>query len=119
MYGRGAGDMKEGVAAMVHAIVALRDLGYVPGGGGVTICMVVEEECTGSGALASLPTLDPSSTTPGNDGAGGGTGRTAVIVLEPLPWIVTAKLGVLFHRYRDREDVPRPVDVECPADARF
>ncbi len=104
---------------MVHASVALRDLGYVPDGGGVTICTVVEEEFTGNGALASLPALDPSSTAPGNDGAGVGTGRTVVIIPEPLPWIVTGKLGVLFHRYRDWEAVPRPVDVECPTDARF
>ncbi len=26
---------------------------------------------------------------------------------------------MLFHRYRDREAVPRLVDVECPTDARF
>ncbi len=85
MYGRGAGNMKVGVAAMVHAIVALLDLEYVPGGGCVTICTVVEEECTENGALASLPALDSSSTAPGDDGAGGVTGRTAVIILEPFP----------------------------------
>ncbi len=33
MYRRGVGDMKVGVAAMVHVIVALLDLGYVPAGG--------------------------------------------------------------------------------------
>ncbi len=26
---------------------------------------------------------------------------------------------MLFHRYRDREAVPQPVDVECPTDAQF
>jgi hypothetical protein len=46
---------------------------------------VIKEECTGNGVLALLPTLDPSSTVPGNDGVGGGTGRTAVIILEPFP----------------------------------
>jgi acetylornithine deacetylase len=94
MYGRGAGDMKAGVVAMVYAIVALRDLGYAPGGGGVTICTVIEEECTGNGALASLPA---SLAAHDEDGAGGGMGRrTAVIIPEPFPWIVTAQLGVLW-----------------------
>jgi acetylornithine deacetylase/succinyl-diaminopimelate desuccinylase-like protein len=66
MYGRGAGDMKGGVAVMVHTIMALRDLEYVPSGGGAMISMVVEEECTGN----SAPVIDPSSTAPGNDSVG-------------------------------------------------
>jgi acetylornithine deacetylase len=33
MYGRGAGDMKVGIVAMVYTMVALRDMGYAPGGG--------------------------------------------------------------------------------------
>ncbi|KAL3827115.1 hypothetical protein ACHAXA_002350 [Cyclostephanos tholiformis] len=90
MYGRGAGDMKAGVVAMIYAIVALRDLGYVPAGGGLTICTVVEEECTGNGALASLP-----ATLAVDVAMGEGT-RTAVIIPEPFPWIVTAQLGVIW-----------------------
>jgi acetylornithine deacetylase len=90
MYGRGAGDMKAGVVAMIYAIVALRDLGYVPAGGGLTICTVVEEECTGNGALASLP-----ATLAVDIAMGEGT-RTAVIIPEPFPWIVTAQLGVIW-----------------------
>ncbi len=111
--------MKAGVAAMVHAIVALRDLGYVPGGGGVTICTIIKEECTGNGTLALLPVLNPFSMAPGDNNVGGGTGRMVVIILEPFPWIVTAKLGVLFHHYRDQEAVPRPFDIKCPTDAQF
>ncbi|GKY87725.1 ArgE/DapE family deacylase [Sinisalibacter aestuarii] len=53
MYGRGADDMKVGVAEMVHALDALRDLGYVPDAR-VHIETVCEEECTGNGALATL-----------------------------------------------------------------
>ena len=97
MYGRGAGDMKAGVVAMIYAIVALRQLGYVPGGGGLTICTVVEEECTGNGALASIS--DDDGMVGGQCMIGTGdatTRRTAVIIPEPFPWIVTAQLGVLW-----------------------
>ena len=53
MYGRGAGDMKAGIAATVTAFRVLRQLGYQPAG---PVCLqsVVEEECTGNGALACL-----------------------------------------------------------------
>ncbi|KAL3816415.1 hypothetical protein ACHAXA_007351 [Cyclostephanos tholiformis] len=64
------------VAAIVYAIVALCDLGF--------------EECTGNGALASLPAALAA-----DDAMGEGT-RTAVIILEPFPWIVTAQLGVIW-----------------------
>ncbi len=74
MYGRGAGDMKVGVVVMVYAMVALRDMGYAPGGGGVTICTVVEEECTGNSALASLPASLAAHNEDGNGGGGNGDG---------------------------------------------
>jgi hypothetical protein len=57
--------------------------------------------------------------TPGNNGAGGGSGRKAVIIPELFPWRVTAQLGMLFHRYRDWEAMPSPVNIECLADAWF
>ena len=137
MYGRGSGDMKAGVVAMIYALVAIHRLGYMPGKGGVTICTVVEEECTGNGALASI--IDTSSGSSGDDGCfccpsnrrmsivpldimnddddnnnndidgaadaaatatkkGKSSGRTAVIIPEPFPWIVTAQMGVLWFR---------------------
>ena len=53
LYGRGAGDMKAGVSAMVFALVALRELGYAPGSD-IYVETVTEEECTGNGALSTL-----------------------------------------------------------------
>lgn len=53
MYGRGAGDMKSGLAAGIFAIEALRSAGLAPAAP-VYIQSVVEEECTGNGALACV-----------------------------------------------------------------
>jgi len=53
MYGRGAGDMKSGTAAMIFAMAALRRAGVMPA---ATVHMesVIEEECTGNGALSCM-----------------------------------------------------------------
>ena len=53
MHGRGANDMKSGVCAMVFALDALRDAGYLPGSD-VYVQTVTEEESTGNGALSTL-----------------------------------------------------------------
>ena len=53
LYGRGAGDMKAGLAAMVGAVRGLRALGLAPRGR-VELQSVVEEECSGNGALACV-----------------------------------------------------------------
>ncbi len=53
MYGRGANDMKAGVACMVFAMDALRTAGLEPAAD-VYIQSVTEEESTGNGALATL-----------------------------------------------------------------
>jgi acetylornithine deacetylase len=53
LYGRGSGDMKAGLAACVTAFDALKRCGYQPAAD-VFIQSVVEEECTGNGALACL-----------------------------------------------------------------
>lgn len=53
MFGRGVGDMKGGLVANLFALDALRQVGYLPAAD-VYIQSVVEEECTGNGALACL-----------------------------------------------------------------
>lgn len=53
MYGRGAHDMKSGVAAMVFAMDALRGAGLAPAAD-VHLQTVTEEESTGNGALSTL-----------------------------------------------------------------
>jgi acetylornithine deacetylase len=51
LYGRGAGDMKSGVAAMLLAVEAVRAAG-VQLRGDVIVESVIEEECGGNGTLA-------------------------------------------------------------------
>ena len=51
MYGRGAADMKAGVAAMLLAVEALR-AAHCELRGDVILESVIEEECTGNGTLA-------------------------------------------------------------------
>ena len=53
MYGRGSADMKAGIVANISALDALKSLGYQPAAR-VHVQSVVEEECTGNGALACL-----------------------------------------------------------------
>jgi acetylornithine deacetylase len=83
VYGRGAGDMKAGLAAMTGAVRALRSAGMelrAP----LQLQSVVEEECTGNGALQCL--LD-------------GHLADACVLTEPHPDHLTlAQVGVLwFH----------------------
>jgi len=53
MSGRGAGDMKAGLSANVFALDALARLGLAPAAE-LYLQSVIEEECTGNGALACL-----------------------------------------------------------------
>ena len=53
MYGRGVADMKAGIVSNLFALDALKSLGYLPAAN-VYFQSVVEEECTGNGALACL-----------------------------------------------------------------
>ncbi|AKI00225.1 acetylornithine deacetylase or succinyl-diaminopimelate desuccinylase [Hoeflea sp. IMCC20628] len=83
MYGRGAGDMKAGLASNLFALDALRHMGFAPAGD-VFIQSVVEEECTGNGALACLQR---------------GYKADAALIPEPFEEkLVTAQLGVLWFQ---------------------
>ncbi|MGI3163584.1 ArgE/DapE family deacylase [Pseudooceanicola sp. 200-1SW] len=83
LYGRGGGDMKAGLASNLFALDALAACGLAPAGD-VHFQSVVEEECTGNGALACLA-----------------RGYTADAALIPEPFsetLVTAQLGVLWFQ---------------------
>ena len=83
MYGRGAADMKSGVAAMLFAVQAVRRAG-VELAGDVVAHLVIDEECTGNGTLACLAA---------------GAVADACIVPEPFALsMVTAHPGVLWAR---------------------
>jgi len=81
LYGRGSGDMKAGIAAYVSAFRALTHLGLQPAAP-VFLQSVVEEECTGNGALACLHR---------------GYGADAAIIPEPFDeTIMSAQVGVMW-----------------------
>ncbi len=93
MYGRGAGDMKAGIAANLFALEALRRIGYRPAAD-VHLQSVIEEECTGNGALACLQR---------------GYRADAFLVTEPFgDRLVRAQIGVMWLRITVRG---RPVHV--------
>ncbi len=83
VYGRGAGDMKAGLVSNLFAFRALQLAGLQPAAP-VQLQAVIEEECTGNGALATmlaLPKMD------------------AVILPEPGPGVEamwTAEVGVVW-----------------------
>ncbi len=83
MYGRGAGDMKAGIIAYVTAFRALREAGLQPAAE-VQMQSVIEEECSGNGALACLVAMPKAD---------------AVIIPEPgpgLPALYSAEVGVVW-----------------------
>lgn len=85
MYGRGAGDMKAGLAQMVFAMEALKRLGVQPASD-VFLQSVIEEECTGNGALACLQR---------------GYRADAVLIPEPLyDSLITAQIGVIWFQVK-------------------
>jgi acetylornithine deacetylase len=93
LYGRGAGDMKSGVAAMTYAVHAVEKAGF-GFKASVTIEAVIEEECGGNGALACVAA---------------GHEAEAVLIPEPMNLgILTAQLGVLWFKV-SLTGVPRHV----------
>lgn len=83
MHGRGAGDMKAGLASNLFALDALSACGLAPAGD-VFLQSVVEEECTGNGALACLQR---------------GYRADAVLIPEPFSEkLVTAQVGVIWFQ---------------------
>jgi acetylornithine deacetylase len=85
MYGRGAGDMKAGLAAIVGAVAGLKRLGFAPRGW-VELQSVVEEECTGNGAVACV--------------LAGGRADAAVITEPTGGAIWNAQVGVVWFSVR-------------------
>ena len=83
MYGRGAGDMKAGLVGNLFALDAFTSCGLAPAAD-VFFQSVVEEECTGNGALACLQ-----------------RGYRAEAALIPEPFaeqLVTAQVGVIWFQ---------------------
>jgi len=85
MYGRGAGDMKAGLAAMVGAVRGLKRLALAPRAK-VQLQSVVEEECTGNGALACV--------------LAGHTADAAILTEPTRTAIWHAQVGVLWFQVR-------------------
>jgi acetylornithine deacetylase len=83
LYGRGGGDMKAGIAASLYALDALWQAGVQPAAD-IYVQSVVEEECTGNGALACLQR---------------GYRADAALIPEPL-WnkLIRAQVGVLWFQ---------------------
>lgn len=81
MYGRGAGDMKAGIVSNVMALRALRAVGLQPAAE-VQLHAVIEEECTGNGALACMVALPKPD---------------AVVIPEPFDHaLLVAEVGVVW-----------------------
>lgn len=102
MYGRGAADMKGGVAAMILAVEAVRSAG-VSLRGEVTLEAVIEEECTGNGTLACVL-----------------KGLKADTAIVPEPHGLTASLstvGVIWFRVKTRGQASHVLAAESAVNA--
>lgn len=85
LYGRGAADMKCGLAAIFGAVRGLRKLGLSPHAP-IHLESVVEEECSGNGTLQTLMA---------------GYTADAAVIGEPFgAAITTAQVGVLWFKVR-------------------
>jgi acetylornithine deacetylase len=83
MYGRGAGDMKSGLAGTLFAFDAVRAAGFAPTAP-IHFQSVVEEECTGNGTLACLQR---------------GYNADCAFIPEPFePKLMRAEVGLIWFR---------------------
>lgn len=80
LYGRGACDMKSGVTAYLMAFAALKEAGFQPAAE-LQMAAVIEEECTGNGALAVMQALGKPD---------------ACLIPEPGQRLLTAEVGVVW-----------------------
>ena len=101
LYGRGSGDMKAGIVAFTMAYKALQTMGLQPAAP-VYRQTVIEEECTGNGALACL--------------ARGYTADAAVITEPTGKQLMTAQLGVMWFRVTVRG---KPAHVAVASEGLF
>jgi len=102
MVGRGAGDMKAGVAAALTAYRAIRRAGFEPASA-LILQSVIEEECTGNGALATVQ-----------------RGYTADAAIIPEPFdhtLLTAQLGVIWARVTVQGRPTHVLEATAGADA--
>ena len=85
MIGRGAADMKCGLAAILGAVRGLRSMGLTPQAP-VTLQSVVEEECGGNGTLQTLLA---------------GSTADAAVIAEPFgAAVTTSQVGVMWFNVR-------------------
>ncbi len=102
LYGRGGGDMKSGIVCFILAFKALRDLGLQPAAP-VYLQSVVEEECTGNGALACLAR---------------GYSADAAVIPEPFEQsLMTAQFGVMWFRVHVRGKPAHVLDTSAGINA--
>lgn len=98
LYGRGAADMKSGLAACLFALDAVTRIGLQPAGD-IHVQSVVEEECTGNGALACLQR---------------GYRADAVIIPEPTnEGLVRAQVGLIWFQVQVGGDPAHASGVEA------
>jgi acetylornithine deacetylase len=98
LHGRGAGDMKAGLAASVFALDAIADAGFALRGD-VQVHSVVEEETTGNGSATAFV-----------------RGFTADAIVSPEPTrerLVRANVGVLKFRLGTRGRPAHPFEPEA------
>lgn len=85
LYGRGGGDMKAGIASCLAALDALGRIGFKPAAD-VFVQSVIEEECTGNGALACIQR---------------GYRADAALIPEPFDeMLLSAQVGVIWFQVK-------------------